>query len=142
MILLSALLVLALLLTGCSGTDWKRVVGCALAGGATGNPNACRQGGTYQAGNQMPVSPVGEATKECYSDIECGVGNKCVKARGDINITGTCVTPSNNFGTPIIDTSTPRSQPRNVAGCSFDTDCPIGFSCMKRDFQIYGICVK
>lgn len=78
----------------------------------------------------------------CYSDFDCGFGKQCVKARDDINITGVCVTPSDDFGNPQINTSTPRSQPRDVKGCSFDTDCSIGFSCMKRSGQIYGICVK
>ena len=140
---LYALLVFAFLLTGCSGTNWKQVVGCALAGGATGDPYACKRGGAVQPVNdETPVSPVSKETKSCYSDIECGIGRRCVKARGDINITGICVTPSDEFGTPQIDTSTPRTQPRNVTGCSFDTDCSIGFSCMKRSGQIYGICVK
>jgi hypothetical protein len=78
----------------------------------------------------------------CYSDFDCGVGQKCVKAKGDINISGTCVTPSDSFGNPRIDSSPPRSQPRNVPGCSFNTDCEIGFSCVKRSGQLYGICVK
>lgn len=78
----------------------------------------------------------------CYSDFDCGVGGRCVKAKGDINISGTCVTPSDRFGNPRIDSSPPRSQPRNVRGCSFDTDCEIGFSCMKRSGQLNGICVK
>lgn len=82
------------------------------------------------------------ANAACYSDFDCGIGGRCVKARGDINISGVCVTPSDNFGNPQIDTRPPSSQPRNISGCSFDTDCPIGFSCMKRSGQIYGICVK
>jgi len=78
----------------------------------------------------------------CNSDFDCGFGNKCVKASGDINITGVCVTPSDQFGNKKYDYSTPKSRPRNVRNCSFDTDCSIGFSCMKRSGQIYGICVK
>lgn len=138
--LLSALIALVFLLTGCA--NWKESLRCALAAGATGDPYACKRGGTITTGNDTPLSPVSSGTKDCFSDIDCGIGKRCIKARGDINITGTCVTPSDEFGTPQIDTSTPRSQPTNVAGCSFDTDCPIGFSCMKRSGQIYGICVK
>ena len=84
----------------------------------------------------------GVASAACNSDFDCGFGNKCIKASGDINISGVCVTPSDQFGNKTYDYSTPRSQPRNVVGCSFDTDCSIGFSCMKRSGQIYGICVK
>lgn len=79
---------------------------------------------------------------ECYSDFDCGYGNKCVKASGDINITGVCVKPSDQFGNPKQDYSAPQPQPRKVRGCSFDTDCGIGFSCLKRSGQIHGICVK
>jgi len=84
----------------------------------------------------------GIANAACNSDFDCGYGNKCVKASGDINITGTCVTPTDQFGNRSYNYSTPSSQPRNVANCSFDTDCAIGFSCVKRSGQIYGICVK
>lgn len=84
----------------------------------------------------------GIASAACNSDFDCGFGKKCVKASGDINITGICVSPSDQFGNKIYDYSTPRSQPHNVGNCSFDTDCDIGFSCVKRSGQIYGICVK
>lgn len=85
---------------------------------------------------------IGAAYAGCYNDFECGYGNKCVKARGDTNITGVCITPSDQFGNNRPDYSPPGPEPRKVRGCSFDTDCDIGFSCLKRDGQIYGICVK
>jgi hypothetical protein len=78
----------------------------------------------------------------CNSDFDCGFGNKCVKASRDINITGVCVTPSDQFGNSRPDYSAPKPEPSKVRGCSFDTDCNIGFSCLKRNGQIYGICVK
>lgn len=78
----------------------------------------------------------------CYNDFDCGFGNKCVKASRDINITGVCVTPSDQFGNSRPDYSAPKPEPSKVRGCSFDTDCSIGFSCMKRNGQIYGVCVK
>lgn len=84
----------------------------------------------------------GAALAACYNDMECGYGNKCVKASGDINITGVCIKPSDQFGNSRPDYSAPRPQPQKVRGCPFDTDCGIGFSCLKRDGQIYGICVK
>ncbi len=84
----------------------------------------------------------GTAFAECYSDFDCGFGNKCIKASGDINLTGICVTPTDQFGTQKYDNTAPSAQPRNIQGCSFDTDCSIGFSCVKRSGQIYGICVK
>ena len=84
----------------------------------------------------------GVAFAGCYNDFECGYGNKCVKASRDINITGVCVTPSDQFGNARPDYSAPKPEPQKVRGCSFDTDCGIGFSCLKRNGQIYGICVK
>jgi len=78
----------------------------------------------------------------CYSDFDCGFGNKCVKAAGTYNVTGVCVTPSDQFGNKTYNYSPPQGQPHTVNSCSFDTDCSIGFSCMKRSGQIYGICVK
>ncbi len=84
----------------------------------------------------------GTAFAGCYSDFDCGVGNECVKAAGDINITGICVTPSDQFGNKTYNYSPPHGQPHTVNNCSFDTDCSIGFSCVKRSGQIYGICVK
>lgn len=85
---------------------------------------------------------VNTAIAACYNDFECGMGNKCVKATGDINVTGVCVKPSDQFGNPRPDYSPPQSEPKKVRGCSFDTDCGIGFSCLKRNGQIYGICIK
>ena len=84
----------------------------------------------------------GAALAGCYNDFECGYGNKCVKASGDINIHGVCVRPSDQFGNPKPDYSAPQSQPQEIRGCSLDTDCGIGFSCLKRNGQLYGICVK
>lgn len=78
----------------------------------------------------------------CYSDFDCGFGNKCVKPAGGISIDGVCVTPSDQFGNPRHSYDAPKSRPREVERCSFDTDCSIGFSCMKRSGEIYGICVK
>jgi len=84
----------------------------------------------------------GIALASCYNDFECGYGNKCVKASGDINITGVCIRPSDQFGNPKLDYSAPQPAPQKVHGCSFDTDCGLGFSCLKRNGQINGICVK
>jgi hypothetical protein len=78
----------------------------------------------------------------CISDVQCGVGNKCVKASEDINITGICVTPTDEYGNREYDNSMSDDSPHEVAGCSFDTDCDIGFSCLKRSGQLEGICVK
>ena len=78
----------------------------------------------------------------CYSDFDCGYGNKCVKPSGSINLNGTCVTPSDQFGNATPNYNPPNSQPNVIRGCSWDTDCAIGFSCFKRSGELKGICVR
>lgn len=89
----------------------------------------------------LPVFFVGIVNAACYTDYDCGYGNKCVKSSGDYNVTGVCVSGSNTYGV------TPPgynmgSNPTIVKSCSFDTDCTYGYSCMKRSGQLTGICVK
>jgi hypothetical protein len=84
----------------------------------------------------------GSAFGACNSDYDCGYGNRCVKAKDDINLSGVCVTPTDKYGNRTFSNPPPSSQPHKVDQCSYDTQCPIGYSCMKRSGQIYGICVK
>lgn len=78
----------------------------------------------------------------CTSDMECGLGNLCVKSSDSISMQGICVTPTDEFGTPETETTTSSSEPHEISGCEFDTDCDIGFSCMKRNGEMTGICMK
>jgi len=64
----------------------------------------------------------------CYSDFDCGIGYKCVKA--PFNSEGTCMKSVDNYGiqqfnSPSLDSIGPKMG----GGCEFDTDCPIGFRC-------------
>jgi hypothetical protein len=79
--------------------------------------------------------------KECYSDFECGFGNKCVKPEGDYYVHGCCVTPVDEFGIKKYDYDS-HIGVKEVQGCSFDIDCPIGFKCVKQPGQLKGLCVK
>lgn len=72
----------------------------------------------------------------CYGDLECGLGNKCVKPSGDYQIQGICVTPTNSNALQG------SVQPTEVPHCSFNSDCDPGYQCFKRSGSIYGICVK
>ncbi len=85
---------------------------------------------------------VGNAYSACRSDYDCGYGNRCVKPRDGIGLTGICVTPTDQFGNRTFSVPPPSSQPHKVEQCSFDTQCGIGYSCVKQGNQIYGICVK
>jgi len=81
----------------------------------------------------------------CNSDYECGYGKHCVKPSGSISLTGTCVTPSDEFGNKDYSADSDWGSgygAKKVKSCSFNTDCAIGFSCMKKSGELYGICVK
>ena len=77
----------------------------------------------------------------CNNDYQCGYGNKCIKAIGDTGLNGVCVTPVDNYGNRIFNTEQ-STQPHEVGGCEFNTDCAIGFSCVKRSGGYPGVCVK
>lgn len=82
----------------------------------------------------------------CFSDFECGYGNRCVKPSGSINMNGVCIEPTNNYGvrdySSSYNTYGRNVGPQEIDGCSFDLDCPIGFSCLKRSGELQGICIK
>jgi hypothetical protein len=80
----------------------------------------------------------------CINDIECGYGNKCVKPEGSANINGICITPTDQFGNRDYSAgdTPPSSEPHEVDGCMFDTDCNIGFTCMKKSGELKGICIR
>lgn len=79
----------------------------------------------------------------CYNDFECGFGNVCVKPSGSYSMTGICITPVNEFGNKDY-TGRQRQEigPKEIEGCSWNTDCKIGFKCLKEAGQLKGICVK
>jgi hypothetical protein len=73
----------------------------------------------------------------CYSDFDCGVGYKCVKAPFESE--GTCMKSVDEYGTPQYNSpSTDSIGPKTEGGCEFDSDCPIGFRCD----SYYKECVK
>lgn len=80
----------------------------------------------------------------CYSDTDCGVGNVCVKPQDSYSISGTCITPVDEHGNQDFDIQFEEEGigPREVQGCSFNTDCDVGFKCMKEAGQLDGICVQ
>ena len=64
----------------------------------------------------------------CYSDFDCGIGYKCVKA--PFNSEGTCMKSVDEYGLPQYNMPSIDSiGPKMSEGCEFDSDCPIGFRC-------------
>jgi hypothetical protein len=78
----------------------------------------------------------------CTSDIECGIGNVCVKAQGSYSINGICAHPTDEYGNSQPITPDSSDGPHEVNSCEFNTDCDVGYSCMKQAGQIDGICMK
>ena len=73
----------------------------------------------------------------CYSDLDCGIGYKCVKA--PYNSEGTCMKSVDDYGIQQFNSPSINSiGPKTESGCEFDTDCPIGFRCD----PYYKECVK
>jgi hypothetical protein len=75
----------------------------------------------------------------CLSDVQCGVGNRCVKP--NYSSRGTCMKVVNEYGTPVYapprtDSIMPKMpQPTD---CNYGKLCPVGFTC---DFKS-GACIK
>ena len=75
----------------------------------------------------------------CYSDFNCGIGYRCVKA--PLQSYGTCMKKVDEYGIPTYDLPRLDSVGPNInieGDCDFDTDCPIGFRCHRK----YKACVK
>lgn len=78
----------------------------------------------------------------CINDFDCGIGNKCVQPDGAINPTqGICVSPTENgVSQPYIPDGS--AMPHQVQSCQFDTDCELGYACIKRQGELSGVCVR
>jgi hypothetical protein len=92
----------------------------------------------YQAFHPQPVTPTGT----CNYDMDCGMSRICVKPQGQIGLGGTCVTPVNQFGTPQLIAPHLSSGPTVTSPCQFDTECGIGFTCVKQANELVGVCLK
>lgn len=104
-------------------------LGAAMRGFAKGYSN--------RGSSRSSSSAYSNRSNSCSSDYDCGVGNHCVKAQ--YSSTGTCMKSVNEYGNQIQNMPNPNSIGVNkVKRCTFDTDCPPGFSCD----PFYNTCVK
>ncbi len=77
------------------------------------------------------------ARGDCFSDFDCGIGYRCVKA--PFHTSGVCMKSVDEFGLQQYDLPRLDSvNPRYEGDCDFDLDCPIGFYCHRK----YKVCVK
>jgi hypothetical protein len=79
--------------------------------------------------------------QKCSSDYDCDYGSKCVKDQ--FAFEGICAQKVNKYDIPVYTPPDPNSiKPGGKGDCQFDTQCPVGFECVKGDGQIYGHCMK
>ncbi len=70
----------------------------------------------------------------CSSDFDCGLGQRCVKPQ--YSSSGTCMKSVNSSGIQQFNSHQNNVGPNMNKQCTFNTDCPIGFSCKS------GNCIK
>lgn len=87
-----------------------------------------------------------ESALACNSDYDCGYGNHCVKPAGSHGLSGNCVIMTDKNG--IKDYNADKNWgtggygAKTVDSCQWNTDCSIGYKCLKENGQIYGLCLK
>lgn len=94
--------------------------------------------GSQRSGPQVQQQPT---LKACSSDFACRYGQKCVKEQFQMN--GYCADVVDEYGNKTYDHAPDTNSvgPGDPSQCQFDTDCAIGFHCIKGR-GIYGTCLK
>lgn len=86
-----------------------------------------------------------ETAIACNSDYDCGYGNKCIKPQGSYSLTGTCVSPTDQYGNKDYNSNRTWGKsygPKAISSCRFSTDCEYGYKCLIESGELYGLCVK
>jgi hypothetical protein len=92
-----------------------------------------------QHSTSASTARVSSSPPECTTDYQCGFGNVCAKPGG--SYTGTCAKGVNSYGNPTFTPPRLDSIGPGRGQCSFDTDCPVGFKCIKGS-SLTGNCMK
>lgn len=105
--------------------DWgapavRAYAGAAASGGGTPSP---RRGVRS------------DDARECTSDLDCGIGARCLRPEGSAFFRGVCGRAVDASGLPS------PSLDRKVGNCWSDFDCPMLFRCQKLN-ALDGVCVK
>jgi hypothetical protein len=117
----------------------QRVLRGIGAGAAAGGAAMQGQSPSVAPAPATSPSPAPRASG-CSNDYECGFGNVCVKQQ--FSVEGTCARAVDRNGIPTY--TPPRSDsvgPGGAGECAFDTECPVGFRCIKGS-ALRGHCMK
>jgi hypothetical protein len=78
----------------------------------------------------------------CWSNLDCELGSKCLKVRGDMY--GICAGGSQPGNSNDREPVTAPMDRNNTYGntCSSDFDCGLGSTCFKERGHMDGVCVK
>jgi len=91
----------------------------------------------------MPIVMTPTNTSACTGDMDCQVGSKCVKSRGQMY--GVCVggmSPGNKNDQVPVYNPLEINRPRTFGNtCSFNLDCGIGQKCVKELGKLDGVCL-
>jgi hypothetical protein len=98
-------------------------------------------GDGFQASQPPPGLPETTSSNSgCTSDYQCSPGQVC--AKDSLAFRGVCATSVNPYGVPTYAQPDPASVQPGTGACSFDTECPIGFRCVKTSGGLKGNCMK
>ncbi len=83
----------------------------------------------------------GTCAAKCSSRYDCEAGSQCVKNQFETD--GICAVAVDEHGRPLRPSTPPPASfgPGGSGDCSFDTQCPVGFKCVKGD-ALRGHCMK
>ena len=96
-------------------------------------------GSESSSGSSTKSSP--RAAGGCASDYDCRYGQKCVK--GEHQFRGICAQPVDKLNLPTHHSpSTDSLGPGSQGNCHWNTDCGIGFKCVKQGSSLTGHCMR
>ncbi len=105
-------------------------IGRALGGGGSGeSTSSYSPTSTFTPSSSGNVNQSTNNDVECTSDYDCGIGYKCVKA--PLKSRGVCMKSVDEHGLKQYNLPDSNSIGPNLdldGDCTFDTDCPIGFT--------------
>jgi hypothetical protein len=78
----------------------------------------------------------------CKNDFECGFREVCVKQPNTAQLNGVCVESVDEYGNSRNLETTPATNVHEIESCKFTRECKPGFSCIIKEGELSGTCVK